>query len=52
MPVHAGLAAEKGFFAGIRAALDELHDADLQAVAEGAGDDAEGGARLPCRCRY
>src|SRR6185369_669044 len=46
MPGDIRLLPEKRFFAGVRTTLDELHDADLQAMAEGAGDDAERGRGL------
>ena len=46
MPGDVGLLAEEGFLAGIRTAFDELHDTDLEAVAERPGDDTESGARL------
>jgi hypothetical protein len=38
--------AENGFLSGIGAALHELHDGNLQAVAECTRDDAEGGRGL------
>ena len=42
--VHVGQVAEEGFFAGAERALDELHHADLHAVAKGAGEHAKTGA--------
>jgi hypothetical protein len=47
MPGDIGLLTEKGFFAGVRTAFDELDNADLEAVAEGAGDHAESEEDLP-----
>ncbi len=41
--MHIRLLAEEGFLAGVGAAFDELDDGNLEAVAEGAGDDTESG---------
>ncbi len=41
-----GEALEQAALAGLPAALDELHDADPEAMAEAAHDHAEGGRRL------
>jgi hypothetical protein len=46
VPADARQAAEHGLLAGVGAALDELHHGDLQAVAQRARGDAEGGRGL------
>jgi hypothetical protein len=46
VPAHSRQAAEDGLLAGIGATLDELHHGDLQAMAQRASGNAEGGRGL------